>query len=132
MCEVRWSHSSILHSDRPSVTRPASTSSSMRGTSLACTRRRITSGRPGVRFLRAEAETSYGREFDVATLLADGFGERVIHTLGAIAAAARPHPYSDARPRRQQFPHPRFPYRIEGSEVLDARHFFFSFARCST
>ena len=60
------------------------------------------SGNPHVdqRFLRAESEAADGRQLDVAALLVDGLGERLVDAFGSVAGAAGAHADADARPRR--------------------------------
>ena len=122
-----WSHSSILQKTRSGVTLPATMSCRMRSASLACTCRRISSGCPGMRtvdqrLLVARAEASDAGEIDVGAAAIDGFGKCVVQAFRAVAPAAGSHADGDARHRRQQLVHPRFANRVEGADVLDARH----------
>ena len=87
-------------------------SSRMRGTSLACTRRRITSGLPGSRTLTSGSCAQKPKQPTGASLTSrpppvDGFGEGVVDALGAVARAAGAHAHSDARPRWDQLRHAR-------------------------
>ncbi len=90
----------------------------MRGTSLGCTRRRITSGLPGSQTLTsgscgAEAEAADPRQLHVEPALVDRVGEGVVDALGAVARAARAHADGDARLVRQQLGQARLVHCVE-------------------
>ena len=134
---MRWSHSSILQSARSfgdcAGGQIVEDARDVAGLHAAQDDQRA-AGQAHVdqRFLRAEAEAADGGQPDVAALLVDGFGEGVIDALGAVAGAAGAHAHADARPRGQQLGHAGFAHGVEGAEILNAGHSFFSFARCST
>src|ERR1051325_4763115 len=81
------------------------------------------------RLLRAGAEAADGSEVHGFAGALDGVGKRVIQTLRAIAATARPHPDGDARYRSNQLSEADLANLVKCADFFDPGHYSLSRAR---
>ena len=76
------------------------------------------------RLLKAGAKAPNAGEQHIHPAALDRLIQGVIELFGAIAAATRSHPHCNARNGRQQLGKSGFTYRVERTNIQNARHYF--------